>query len=188
MQYGSASRRQGRVLFWRAYQSSSRAAGGCVADTKPGYTAEARKGYGALRPLGSLMAPLTRPVLRRLHPGGAQVMAEWENLVGPGLAARTTPRALERGTLTIACAGPVAMELTMLAPQVMARINAGLGRVAVTKLRFVQAKTAPPPPVKPPMTPVVLPASLLEKLDGMPEGPLREALAKLAQGVYRKTP
>jgi hypothetical protein len=134
------------------------------------------------------MAPLTRPVLRRLHPGGAQVMAEWENLVGPGLASRTTPRALDRGTLTIACAGPVAMELTMLAPQVMARINAGLGRVAVTKLRFVQAKTAAPPPAKPPLAPVVLPASLLEKLDGMPEGPLREALAKLAQGVYRKTP
>jgi len=138
--------------------------------------------------LGSLVAPLTRPVLRRLHPGAAQVMAEWENLVGPGLASRTTPKALDRGTLTIACAGPVAMELTMLAPQVMARINAGLGRVAVTKLRFVQAKTAAPPPVKPPAAPVVLPALLVAKLDSMPEGPLREALAKLAQGVYRKAP
>ena len=138
--------------------------------------------------MGSLMAPLTRPVLRRLHPGAAQVMAEWENLVGPGLASRTTPRALDRGTLTIACAGPVAMELTMLAPQVMARINAGLGRVAVTKLRFLQAKTAAPPPPKPPATPVALPAPMAAKLDSMPEGPLREALAKLAQGVYRKTP
>jgi hypothetical protein len=134
------------------------------------------------------MAPLTRPVLRRLHPGAAQVMAEWENLVGPGLASRTTPRALDRGTLTIACAGPVAMELTMLAPQVMARINAGLGRVAVTKLRFLQAKTAAPPPPKLPATPVALPAPMAAKLDSMPEGPLREALAKLAQGVYRKTP
>jgi hypothetical protein len=134
------------------------------------------------------MAPLTRPVLRRLHPGAAQVMAEWENLVGPGLASRTTPRALDRGTLTIACAGPVAMELTMLAPQVMARINAGLGRVAVTKLRFLQAKTAAPPPPKPPATPVALPAPMAAKLDSMPEGPLREALAKLAQGVYRKAP
>jgi len=138
--------------------------------------------------LGSLMAPLTRPVLRRLHPGAAQVMAEWENLVGPGLASRTTPRALDRGTLTIACAGPVAMELTMLAPQVMARINAGLGRVAVTKLRFLQAKTAAPPPPKLPATPVALPAPMAAKLDSMPEGPLREALAKLAQGVYRKAP
>jgi hypothetical protein len=134
------------------------------------------------------MAPLTRPVLKRLHPGAAQVMAEWENLVGPGLAARTTPRALDRGTLTIACAGPVAMELTMLAPQVMARINAGLGRVAVTKLRFVQAKTPPPPVPKPPPMEVALPVPLAGELDAMPEGPLRDALAKLAQGVYRKTP
>lgn len=76
----------------------------------------------------------------------------------------------------------------MLAPQVMARINAGLGRVAVTKLRFLQAKTAAPPPPKPPATPVALPAPMAAKLDSMPEGPLREALAKLAQGVYRKTP
>lgn len=140
------------------------------------------------RPLGSLLPPLTRPVLKRLHPGAAQVMAEWENLVGPGLAARTTPRALDRGTLTIACAGPVAMELTMLAPQVMARINAGLGRVAVTKLRFVQAKTPAPPAPKPPPAAVALPAPLAGQLDAMPEGSLRDALAKLAQGVYRKTP
>jgi hypothetical protein len=34
---------------------------------------------------------------------------------------------------------------------------------------------------------VVLPAPMAAKLDSMPEGPLREALAKLAQGVYRKT-
>ncbi len=159
-----------------------------MADTKPGYTAEARKGYGAPRPLGSLMAPLTRPVLRRLHPGAAQVMAEWENLVGPGLAGRTTLRALDRGTLTIACAGPVAMELTMLAPQVMARINAGLGRVVVTRLRFVQARTAPPPAPRARVVNAALPAPVAEKLDAMPEGPLRDALAKLAQGVYRKAP
>jgi hypothetical protein len=134
------------------------------------------------------MAPLTRPVLKRLHPGAAQVMAEWENLVGPGLASRTTPRALDRGALTIACAGPVAMELTMLAPQVMARINAGLGRVAVTKLRFIQARTAPPPAPRAPLPDAALPAPIAQKLDAMPEGPLRDALAKLAQGVYRKAP
>lgn len=156
-----------------------------MADTKPGYTPTPREGYG-LRPLGALMPPLTRPVLRKLHPGAAQVMAEWENLVGPGLAARATPRALDRGTLTIACAGPVAMELTMLAPQVMARINAGLGRAVVQKLRFIQV--AVPRPAPRPATPSArpLPASVRQKLDEMPEGPLRDALAKLAQGVYRK--
>ncbi len=131
------------------------------------------------------MPPLTRPVLRRLHPGAAQLMAEWEALVGPGLAGRTTPRSLERGTLTIACAGPMAMELTMLGPQVIARINAGLGRTAVQRLRFIQA--AVPRPAPRPAPPAVdLPAAVDDRLAGMPEGPLRDALAKLAQGVYRE--
>jgi len=155
-----------------------------MADTRAGYTQAPREGYG-LRPLGALMPPLTRPVLRKLHPGAAQVMAEWENLVGPGLAARTTPRALDRGTLTIACAGPVAMELTMLAPQVMARINAGLGRAVVQRLRFIQAAVARPPPRPAPAPPRPLPADVADKISAMPQGPLRDALANLAQGVYR---
>lgn len=163
-----------------------------MADTGKGYTRGAaagqpvpRIGYGT-RPLGALLPQITRPVLRRLHPGAAQLMAEWESLVGPGLAARTTPRALDRGTLTIACAGPVAMELTMLGPQVMARINAGLGRPAVQRLRFIQAATARPVP-----RPVAVPEQPTPadaRLAAMPEGPLRDALAKLAQGVYRKAP
>ena len=155
-----------------------------MADTKPGYTPPPRQGYG-LKPLGALMPPLTRPVLRKLHPGAAQVMAEWEALVGPGLAGRTTPRGLDRGTLTIACAGPVAMELTMLGPQVIARINAGLGRAVVTRLRFIQAAVSRPAP-RPTLAPVSLPDGLDARLAAMPDGPLREALAKLAQGVYRK--
>lgn len=146
----------------------------------------ARQGFGP-RALGALMPPLTRPVLRRLHPGAAQLMAEWEALVGPGLASRTTPRRLDRGTLTIACAGPVAMELTMLGPQVIGRINAGLGRPVVQRLRFIQAAAARPAP-RPSPRPVTLPDAAQARLAAVPEGPLRDALAKLAQGVYRKAP
>jgi hypothetical protein len=135
--------------------------------------------------LASLMAPLTRPVLRRLHPGSAQVMADWEALVGAGLAARTRPRRLERGVLTIACAGPVAMELTMLAPQVIELINAGLGRPAVKSMRFIQAALPAPPPPRPQPAPMELPPAVSARLEETPEGPLREALARLAAGVYR---
>ena len=157
-----------------------------MADTKAGYTPPARQGYGP-RALGALMPSLTRPVLRRLHPGAAQLMAEWEALVGPGLAGRTTPRGLERGTLTIACAGPVAMELTMLGPQVMARINAGLGRTVVQRLRYIQVAVARPPARVAP-APVALPPALDARLETLPEGPLRDALANLARGVYRVAP
>lgn len=137
-------------------------------------------------PLGALMAPLTRPVLRKLHPGSAQLMAEWEALVGPSLATRARPRRLERGVLTVACSGPVAMELTMLAPQVIERINAGLGRAAVKSLRFVQAAMPPPPRPKPVAGQQPLPPAMAARLETMAEGPLRDALARLAAGVYRK--
>ena len=43
---------------------------------------------------------------------------------------------------------------------------------------------------RPPATlaPAALPAALDARLAAMPEGPLRDALAKLAQGVYRTAP
>jgi hypothetical protein len=142
--------------------------------------------FGGPRALGALLPRLTRPAFRRRSPAGAQLMADWAAIVGPALAAVTAPRRVSGGTLTIACAGPVAMELTHLAPQVLARINGHLGRVAVERLRFVQ-QAAPPAAAAPPRpapTPD-LPDRVERRLAELPEGELREALAKLARGVYR---
>jgi hypothetical protein len=143
-----------------------------------------RSPYGP-RPLGQLIPPLTRPVFRKKSPGGATLMADWPAVVGPALAAVTTPKRLSTGTLTIGCVGPVAMELTHLAPQLIARINAHLGRVTVERLRFVQqAGTTPPAaPRRPPDAP--LPPRVEAAVASLPPGELREALAKLARGVYR---
>ena len=69
--------------------------------------------YGP-RPVGALMPRLTRPAFRRRAPATAQVLADWSAIVGPAIAAVTTPRRLAAGTLTIACAGPIAMELQHL--------------------------------------------------------------------------
>ena len=93
--------------------------------------------YGP-RPVGALMPRLTRPAFRRRAPATAQVLADWSAIVGPAIAAVTTPRRLAAGTLTIACAGPIAMELQHLATEVIARINAHLGSQTVAALRFVQ--------------------------------------------------
>lgn len=151
---------------------------------------EDRRFFGGPRPLGALVPRLTRPAFRRRSPAGAQLMADWAEVVGPALAAVTAPRRLVAGTLTIACAGPVAMELAHLAPQLIARINGHLGRAAVERLRFVQ-QAAPPPPSQPlargaagPASPP-LPERVEARLAALPEGELREALAKLARGVYR---
>ncbi|MCS6930802.1 MAG: DUF721 domain-containing protein, partial [Acetobacteraceae bacterium] len=98
---------------------------------------ELPRGQG-FRPLAALVPRLVRPVFRKRSPAGAQIMADWPELVGPALAAVTEPERFSAGTLTIACAGPVALELQHLAPQLIERINAGLGRAAVERLRFRQ--------------------------------------------------
>jgi len=151
-----------------------------------GGDSEDRRFFGAPRPLGALLPRLTRPAFKRRSPASALLMADWAEVVGPQLAAATKPLRLGNGTLTIACAGPVAMELTHLAPQLIARINGHLGRVAVERLRFVQRAAAPAPGPRRPAAPAPLPAPVEDAVAGIPQGELREALAKLARGVYRK--
>jgi hypothetical protein len=147
---------------------------------------QARRFPGAPLPLGALIPAITRPAFRRRSPAGAQVMADWPALVGPALSAVTQPLRLTQGTLTIACPGPVAMELQHLAPELLRRINGALGKAAVERLRFVQqalagARALPvaPPPDAP------LPSPVRDQLGSVPEGELRQALENLARAVYR---
>lgn len=144
---------------------------------------------GGPRPLGALIPRIARPAFKRRSPAGAQLMADWPAVVGPAIAAVTAPQRLSAGTLTIRCAGPVAMELTHLAPELLGRINAHLGRLAVERLRFVQV-AAPAPAGPHPAAPArggdaPLPPGVEARLAALPEGDLKAALAKLARGVYR---
>ena len=139
--------------------------------------------YGP-RPVGALMPRLTRPAFRRRAPATAQVLADWSAIVGPAIAAVTTPRRLAAGTLTIACAGPIAMELQHLATEVIARINAHLGSQTVAALRFVQTPEllAMPAALPPPPDPAKL-AAVEAAVGGLPEGELRGALASLGRAM-----
>jgi hypothetical protein len=148
-------------------------------DTCDGMNSDVRHVYGP-RPLGSLVPRLTRAAFRRRAPATAQVLADWPTIMGPAIAAVTTPRRLSAGTLTIACAGPIALELQHLAFEVMARINAHLGNNAVTALRFVQTldPVAPPKTSPPTADPAEL-AAVDAALSELPQGELRDALASL---------
>jgi len=147
---------------------------------------EAKRFLGGPRPLGALVPALTRPAFKRKSPAGAQIMADWPALVGPALAAVTQPLRLASGTLTLACAGPVAMELQHLAPQLAARINAALGRQAVERFRFVQQAPAGAAARKRPTPrPAPLPDRVSTALDGIRSSDLRAALERLGRGVYR---
>jgi hypothetical protein len=128
------------------------------------------------------MPGITRPAFRRRAPATAQVLADWSDIVGPALAAVTAPRRMSGTTLTLACAGPIAMELQHMSEELVSRINSHLGRTVVQHLRFVQEILPPqaapalllPPDEPPPPIP------------GIPTGPLHDALARLGQALQRQ--
>ena len=133
------------------------------------------------RAVGALVPGLTRAAFRKRSPAGVQLMTDWDTIVGPALAANTTPRRLSGATLTIACAGPIAMELQHMSAPLLARINGHLGRIAVERLRFVQdGAPAPTAPAAAPHAGDPPPA-----IPGVPAGPLHDALASLGQAVQR---
>jgi len=154
-----------------------------ASDTDSGMNRDDRHVYGP-RAVGSLVPRLTRPAFRRRAPATAQVLADWAAIVGPAIAAVTTPRRLASGALTIACAGPIAMELQYLSDELMGRINAHLGSQAVTSLRFVQTTTMALP-LQP--APVALDPDDLAGVEaavaGMPDSELRAALAALGRAL-----
>jgi hypothetical protein len=125
-------------------------------------------------PLAQLVPPITRTAFRARSPAGADLMANWAAIVGPRLAEQTMPRKLSRGQLTIACSGPVGMELQHAAAVLIERINVQTGTRLVERLRFVQAQVAVRPPAMADSLPVVA-----EPLEALPAGPLNEALAAL---------
>jgi len=142
-----------------------------------------RHPYGP-RPVGALVPALVRPAFRRRAPATAQVLADWEAIVGPAIAAVTVPRKLFAGTLAIACSGPMALELQHLAPQLIGRINQHLGQIVVTRLRFLQDAPKPLPP-RPRPRPAEL-ARAKAAVAHLPDSDLRTALESLGRMVLAR--
>jgi hypothetical protein len=130
------------------------------------------------KPIGTLLPRVTKAAFRKHSPASALLMADWPIIVGPALAATTTPRGFAGGTLTLGCTGPVALELQHLATTLIERINQHLGRAAVVRLRFVaEAARAPKAPVQQAPRPEPVP------IDGLTSGPLRDALSRLGAAI-----
>ena len=151
--------------------------------TASGMATADRRVY-ASRALGALLPQVARPVFRAMSPAAAQVMADWAGIVGPMLAAVSAPRRLSAGTLTIACAGPVAIELQHYATELISRINTHLGSQTVRALRFVQTTALAPQAAagRPPPSPQAA-AAAEAAVAGLPAGDLRAALAGLGRAV-----
>ncbi len=134
-----------------------------------------RRAYVA-RGLAELVPGLTRAAYKKKSPSGALLMSEWATIVGPRLASETEPRRLSGTQLTIACSGPVAMELTHLSATLIERINTHAGRRVVERLRFVQDLVGGPCVTQARRVVAV------EKVDGV-EGELGDALGRLLAAI-----
>lgn len=147
---------------------------------------DARHVYGP-RPLGAVLPTVTRPALRRRGALAAILIADWEAIVGPRLADLTRPCRLVGGTLTLACSGPVALELQHQATLLTERINTQAGRALVQRLRFVHEEARRPARAPVPVAP--RPAAPRVVVTGLPCGPLHDALQALGQRIAeRATP
>lgn len=70
----------------------------------------------------------------------ASVVPEWPALVGPAIAAVTTPLRVSEKTLVVGVRSSAWMnELKMMEKEIIARLNAGKGKKVVDKVRFVMA-------------------------------------------------
>ena len=138
----------------------------------------ARNPYGP-KPIGAVLSRVTRAAFRSNNAASARLLADWPEIVGPHLAGNTAPRRLSAGTLTIICDGPMAMELQHSSATLMDRINTHLGKEPVKRLRFVQEMPAPRPANRRKRQSQHDPIDI----EGMPDGPLRNALAALGARV-----
>ncbi|MCP1245837.1 DUF721 domain-containing protein [Acetobacter cerevisiae] len=135
------------------------------------------------RSLAALLPNVTAPAFKKRSPAGVQLFTDWADIVGPAHAAVTTPRKLSAGTLSIACAGPVAMELQHLSDALIARINTWCGQALVARLRFVQDPAAGQR-ITARRTPKA--ATRPCHLPDMEDSPLKEALESLGAHIVPK--
>lgn len=152
------------------------------------------------RALGEAVAALTRPIIGKRGFVRGGLVAEWETIVGPRLAASSLPERVSYppkqsrgGTLHLRVAsGSLAMELQHLEPQLIEKINGYVGYDAIARVRLIQgpvpqAPGKPAPPMPPPLSEKEA-AALARRLAGVGDGELRAALEALGRAVMGRRP
>lgn len=148
-------------------------------------------------PVSDLAASLLDPLLRKRAGINIGLVQSWEEIAGPRLAAVTRPEKIvwprrlheddpfEPATLVIACDGSAAFRLQHETGEIISRVNAFLGFMAVARIKIVQKSVAPQVKPKPKLRP--LSGAEEKRLDGMVSGieddGLRESLAKLGRSM-----
>jgi hypothetical protein len=157
---------------------------------RPGEVVEKRR--GGVRAIAAEIPRVAAVALGKRGFGEAQLITQWEAVMGSELADKLSPDRLSfsrgerrEGTLRLRVASAFAPEAQHLEPLLIERINAFFGYRAVARLVFVQG-----PPIN--AKPVVAPLRKLNKeeqttLDGslstIENEDLRTALARLGAAV-----
>ncbi len=147
---------------------------------------------GSLRALAAEVPGVAAIALGKRGFGEAQLVTQWDAVMGAELAAKLVPDRLtfprsERslGTLRLRVASAFAIEAQHLEPVIIERINGFFGYRAVARIVLVHG--LPPPaaagtPLPRPLT-ATEQGSLDRRVAAVPEGELREALRGLGAAV-----
>jgi hypothetical protein len=135
---------------------------------------------------------ITKAAFARYGFAQADVVANWEAIVGNDLAAVSAPERIkwprgageqahkQGGTLVIRAAPGRALELQYEASRIIARINSFFGYGAIAGIKVIQAQELPHPPAK---APLLQKPVCEQELASLEESPLKAALERLGRGV-----
>jgi hypothetical protein len=147
---------------------------------------------GSLRAIAAEVPRVAGAALGKRGFGEAQLVTQWEAVIGLELAGKLSPERLsfsrgERrdGTLRLRVASAFAVEAQHLEPVLIERINSFFGYGAVARIVLVQGppRAAVPGPSAPrPLAPEEQRA-LAAQLAPVPDESLRQALARLGAAV-----
>ena len=147
------------------------------------------------QPLARLIGKVLDPVTAKRGFAAADLLAAWDDVIGPRYAPFTQPDKLTwprgregGGILTIRIDGARALFFQHESDQAIERINRFLGFAAVAELRLLhrpvksRRKAAVPPPAPLPMDEA---SALQQAVAPVADDALREALLRLGEGVVR---
>lgn len=149
-------------------------------------------------PVSDLASAIIDPVLRKRTGVSVGLVQSWDEIVGPRLAAHSRPEKIawprrlheddpfEPATLVIACEGFAALHIQHETGEIIGRVNAFLGFVAVGRIKIVQkpvrkAAEQPKPRVKP--ISAAEEARIGKMVGGVEDEGLRQSLEKLGRTI-----
>ncbi len=141
--------------------------------------------------LADLLESALPPAARRRIYSLPLVEKRWASVVGPEIARRSEPEALERGVLTIRVTDPAWGKMILkLQNQIVPALNRAVGKGLVRRITFtkrdkLQNTTSNAPAPEVPVAPGPPPESVMRASSGIADEELRAAVRKSASLYLR---